>query len=71
MTRFQRDLKRLPHVAQVLRTRSGHYRLVLANGKSTVTSGTPGDVRAIKNTLARVRRSIRDSSNQQTTQETI
>jgi hypothetical protein len=38
MIRIERDLRRLPHVAQVLHTRGGHYRLVLTNGNSTITS---------------------------------
>jgi hypothetical protein len=62
MIRIERDLRRLPHVAQVLRTRGSHYRLVLDNGQSTFTSSTPGDHRALKNIVSQVRRSLRTTN---------
>jgi hypothetical protein len=67
--RIERDLRRLPHVEQVLRTGGSHYLLLLANGQSVVTGSTPSDWRTLQNLRAQVRRAIRNSNNQP--QETI
>jgi hypothetical protein len=64
MNRLARDLKRIPGVTQVTVTRGDHYRLHLANGSSVFTGSTPGDVRTIRNTTARIRRMLRQERRQ-------
>jgi hypothetical protein len=57
MTRRRRDLLRIHGVERVERTRGGHVRLILVNGRTLITSGSPSDWRSTRNTQARVRRS--------------
>jgi len=47
MIRWERELARLNGVVRVERTNGGHYRLVLVNGASTITSFSPSDRRTI------------------------
>lgn len=47
--------------ATIERTRNGHVRIVLSNGRCVVTSGSPSDWRALLNTRAQLRRTARQS----------
>jgi hypothetical protein len=49
MTRWKRDLSRLPGVRHVGETRGNHVRLVLDNGAVVITALTPGSHRALYN----------------------
>jgi hypothetical protein len=57
--KWERQLRTIPGVERVEHTNGQHVRLVLANGRFTVTSATTGDWRTLDNTPAQVRRVLR------------
>jgi hypothetical protein len=59
MKKHLRELRREFPQALVEYTGKQHIRIVLPNGRSVFTSGTPSDVRIVRKVRARVRRAMR------------
>jgi hypothetical protein len=59
MRKIQRDLAREFPLCTIERTGSGHFRIILPNGRTVFAPTTPGDRRALRNVRADVRRALR------------
>lgn len=53
-----RKLKKKPYNCTVTEGRSGHYRVFREGYRAITITGTPGDVRALKNIKCDIRRDL-------------
>jgi hypothetical protein len=58
-SQVKRFLKRECPDATVEHRRSGHFKLIMPNGKSVIVACSPSDWRAMKNTRAQIKRAMR------------
>lgn len=54
--KIERELKREFPDCKFELTRKSHIRMILPNGRFVITSGSPSDVRAIRNIRTTIRR---------------